>query len=57
MRYAVVVMLDTEDDPKEIATEIVSSLEFEHRTTVRSVVALTEDGKEVAVYDRKEETK
>ena len=57
MRYAVVVMLDTDDDPKEIANEIVSGLEFEHRTTVRSVVVLTEDGEEVAVYDRKEEEK
>ncbi len=57
MRYATVVMLDTDDDPKELANEIVSGLEFEHRTTVRSVVVLTEDGEEVAVYDRKEEEK
>ena len=55
MRYATVVMLDTDLDPKELANEIVSGLEFEHRTTVRSVVVLTEDG--VAVYDRKEEEK
>ena len=57
MRYATVVMLDTDLDPKELANEIVSGLEFEHRTTVRSVVVLTEDGEEVAVYDRKEEEK
>ena len=57
MRYATVVMLDTDDDPKELANEIVSGLEFEHRVTVRSVVVLTEDGEEVAVYDRKEEEK
>lgn len=57
MRYATVVMLDTDDDPKELANEIVSGLEFEHRTTVRSVVVLTEEGEEVAVYDRKEEEK
>ena len=57
MRYATVVMLDTDNDPKELANEIVSGLEFEHRTTVRSVVVLTEDGEEVAVYDRKEEEK
>ena len=55
MQYAAVVMLDTDDDPKEIANEVVSGLEFEHRTTVRSVVVLTEDGKQVAAYDRKEE--
>ena len=54
MRYAVVVMLDSDDDPPEMANEIVSALEFEHRTTVRSAVVLTEDGEEVAVYDRKE---
>ena len=57
MRYAVVVMLDSDDDPTEIANEIVSGLEFEHRTTVRSAVVLTEDGREVAVYDRQEEGK
>ena len=57
MRYAVVVMLDSDDDPTELANEIVSGLEFEHRTTVGSVVVLTEDGEEVAVYDRKEEGK
>ena len=57
MRYAVVVMFDSGDDPTELPNEIVSGLEFEHRTTVRSVVVLTEDGDEVAVYDRKEEGK
>ena len=57
MRYAVVVMLDSDDDPTEIANEIVSGLEFDHRAAVRSVVVLTEDGAEVAVYDRKEERK
>ena len=57
MRYAVVVMLDSDDDPTALANEIVSGLEFEHRTTVRSAVVLTEDGREVAVYDRKEEGK
>ena len=54
MRYAVVVMLDSEDDPTEIADKVVSELEFESRTTVSSVVVLTEGGDEVAVYDRKE---
>jgi hypothetical protein len=54
MRYAVVVMLDTDDDPKGLANEIMSGLEFEHRTTVRSVVVRTEDGEAVAVYDRQE---
>ena len=54
MRYVVVVMLDTDDEPKGLASEIVSGLEFEHRTTVRSVVVLTQDGEAVAVYDRKE---
>ena len=54
MRYAVVVLLDTDDDPTGLANEIVSCLEFEHRTTVKSVVAQTEDGEAVAVYDRKE---
>ena len=54
MRYVVVVMLDTDDDPKGLANEIVSSLEFEHRTTVRSVVVLTEDGEAGTVSDRQE---
>lgn len=54
-RYAVVVMVDSDDGPQEILNEIVSTLEFEHRSTIRSVVVLNEDGKELAVYDRKEE--
>jgi hypothetical protein len=54
MRYAVVVVLDTDDDPKRLANEIVSGLEFEHRTTVRSVVVRTDDGEAVAGYGRQE---
>ena len=57
MRYAVVVVLESDDDPKALPNEIVSGLEFDHRAAVRSVVVLTEDGDEVAVYDRKEERK
>lgn len=53
--YAVVVMVDSDDGPKEVLNEIVSTLEFEHRSTVRTVAVLDEDGKELAVYDRKEE--
>ena len=56
-RYAVVVMVDSDDDPKEVLNEIVSTLEFEHRSTVLSVVVLDDDGKELAVHDRKERTK
>ena len=56
-RYAVVVMVDSDDGLHEVVNEIVSTLEFEHRSTVRSVVALDDDGKELAVYDRKEEEK
>lgn len=56
-RYAVVVMVDSDDGPREIVDEIVSTLEFEHRSTVRSVVVLDENGTELAVYDRKEKTK
>jgi hypothetical protein len=55
-RYAVVVMVDSDDGPMEVAKEIVSALEFEHRSAVRSVSVLDEDGKEVAVYKRKEQT-
>lgn len=56
-RYAVVVMVDSDDGPKQILNEIVSTLEYEHRSTVRSVVVLNEDGKELAVHDRKEKKK
>ena len=56
MRYAVVVMVDSDDGPQELLNEIVSTLEFEHRSTVRSVVVLNEDGKELAVHDKEEMT-
>ena len=41
-RYALVVMVDSDDGPRAIVNEIVSALEFEHRSTVRSVVVLNE---------------
>lgn len=54
MRYAVVVMLDTELPPQKMIEEIVSNLEFDPatQTAVSSVVVLTDDGEELAVYDR-----
>lgn len=55
-RYALVVMVDSDDDPKDIVNEIVSTLEFEHRSTVRSVAVFDEDGKEHAAHDCKEKT-
>ena len=56
MRFALIVMLDSEDEPEQLADEVVSALEFDHPTTVRYAVVLTDDGQEVAVYDRKEKT-
>ena len=59
MRYAVIVLLDTERTPTNIIEEIVSTLEFEVSTNsmVLSVVVLTDDATEVAVYDPKENSK
>lgn len=54
-RYAVVVMVDSEDSPNDVLHEIVSALEFDHRSTIQSVVVLDEDGEELAVLDRKGE--
>jgi hypothetical protein len=48
-------MVDSDDDPQAVLNQIISALEFEHTSTVRSVVVLNEDGEELAVYDRKEE--
>ena len=56
MRFALIVMLDSEEEPKQLANEVVSALEFDHHTTVKYAVVLTDDGQEVAVYDRKEKT-
>ena len=56
MRFALIVMLDSEDEPKQLANEVVSALEFDHRSTVKYAVVLTDEGQEVAVYDRKEKT-
>ena len=56
MRYAVIVMLDTERTPDNIIGEIVSNLEFDPTpaTTVDAVVVLTDDGTEIGTYNRKE---
>ena len=55
MRRAVVVVLETDCLPRNILHEIVSHLEFEPatHTTVHSVVVLNDDGKELAVYNRR----
>ena len=47
-RYAVVVMVDSTTGGQEILNEIVSALEFEGRSNVRSLVVLDEDGHELA---------
>ncbi len=59
MRFALIVMLDTERSPQNVMGEIVSHLEFEPvtQTTVLSVAVFNDDGEEVAVYDRKEKKK
>jgi len=46
-------MLDSGDEPEKLVNEVISSLEFDHRTSVRYAVALTDDGEEV--YARKED--
>jgi hypothetical protein len=53
MRFALIVMLDSDDEREKLVNEVISSLEFDHRTSVRYAVVLTDDGEEV--YDRKEE--
>ena len=52
VRYTVVVIVDTERTPQNLIREVVSNLEFEPatKTTVSSVIALTEGGTDVAVY-------
>lgn len=57
MRYAVLVILDTRDQPRHIRDEIVSTLEYEHRTTVAYLTVLNRDGRKLAVHDRKEKSK
>jgi hypothetical protein len=56
MRLAVIVMLDSDDEPNQVVGEVVSALEFDHRTTIKYAVVFTDDGEQVAVYDRKEKT-
>jgi hypothetical protein len=55
MRYAVIVMVNADDDPQAVLNQIISALEFEHTSTVKAAVVLNDDGEELAVYDRKEE--
>jgi hypothetical protein len=46
-------MLDSDDEPETLVNEVISSLEFDHHTSVRYAVVLTDDGEEV--YNRKED--
>lgn len=51
MRYAVVALVETALRPKQLLNEIRSALEFDAaktRTTVESIVVLTESGRTVA---------
>lgn len=52
--YALIVMVQSVDPSRRILDDVVSNLEFDHRTTVLCAVVLTPNGKKVAVYDRKE---
>lgn len=54
MRYAVIVMLDTERSPQNIVDEVLSHLEYEPatHTVVQSIVVLLDDATEVAVYEK-----
>ncbi len=54
MRYAVIVIVDSDDSPQEILDEILSTLEFDHRSTVQSVVVFNDDGEELAAHNHKE---
>jgi len=54
--YTLVVKVDSDDAPEGVANEIVSTLEFEHRSAVRSVSVLDQDGKELTIYNHKEQT-
>lgn len=56
MRYAVIVMLETERTPQNIIDEIVSVLEFEPstQTTIASIVVLLDDSTEVAIYEKEQ---
>jgi hypothetical protein len=44
--YTLVVKVDSDDVPEDVVKEIVSTLEFEHRSAVRSVSVRDQDGKE-----------
>ena len=50
-RYAVVLMLDSDEEPGIVLAEIVSTLEFDHRTTVRQATLLNEEGEELAKHE------
>jgi hypothetical protein len=58
MKYAAIVMLETDLTPQNIVEEICSNLEFDsakNNTVVHSIVVLTDDATEVANYERKKE--
>lgn len=54
--YTLVVTVDSDDYAGGVVDEIVSALEFDHRSTVHSVVVLNENGHILAIHDRKEKT-
>jgi hypothetical protein len=55
MRYAVLVILDTDCAPQALIDELVSTLTFDTvpATDVLSVTVLTDDGDDVASYRTK----
>ncbi len=55
MRFALIVMLDSDDEPERLVKETISTLEFDHRSSVRYAVVLTDDGQEVYDFKFKEE--
>lgn len=60
MRYAIVAIVETKMLPKRLLGELCSALEFDRaktNTTVETVVVLTDNGRSVAHYDRRDRTR
>lgn len=50
MQLTLIVSVDSEDEPQEVVNEVVSALEFDHRTTVKKAVAIEDDSNEAYRY-------
>lgn len=53
MQLTLIIAVDSDAEPQQLISEVVSALEFDLRTTVKNAVVVADDGTEACRYEEK----